>query len=170
MRLIGRYCLLAEPLCKQGKIQPPVGSFYIVLDVVAVHQFEWILTAAVLMTDTGLSWYRCGLIFQKKEVIQLLKKIMSGISWVISKVKAAYAWATSEETQAKAKALCTQIRETVMTISRKVVVTVQRMYLVKELVLEGLGGKENFKQVLAKVRAEVKALSNTQVSYAVVTV
>ncbi len=57
-----------------------------------------------------------------------------------------------------------------MTISRKVVVTVQRIYLVKELVLEGLGGKENFKQVMAKVRAEVKALSDGQVSYAVVTV
>ena len=25
VRLIGRYCLLAEPLCKQGKIQSPVG-------------------------------------------------------------------------------------------------------------------------------------------------
>ena len=32
VRLIGRYCLLAEPLCKQGKIQPPVGSFYLVLE------------------------------------------------------------------------------------------------------------------------------------------
>ena len=66
----------------------------------------------------------------------------------------------SEETQAKAQAICTKIRETIMTISRKVVVTVQRIYLVKELVLEGLGGKENFKQVMAKVRAEVKALSD----------
>ena len=100
----------------------------------------------------------------------MLKKIVSGISWVISKAKAAYSWAVSEETQAKAKAICTKIRETVMTISRKVVVTVQRFYLVKELVLEGLGGKENFKQVIAKVRAEVKALSDGQVSYAVVTV
>jgi hypothetical protein len=103
-------------------------------------------------------------------VIQLLKKIVSGISWSISKVKVAYAWATSEETQAKAQAISTQIRETVMTISRKAVVTVQRIYLVKELVLEGLGGKENFKQVLAKVHTEVKALSDGQVSYAVVTV
>lgn len=98
----------------------------------------------------------------------MLKKIVSGISWVISKLTVAYARATSEETQAKAKAICSQIRETVLTISRKVVVTVQRVYLVKELVLEGLGGKENFKQMVAKVRAEVKALSNAQVSYAVV--
>ena len=94
----------------------------------------------------------------------MLNKIMSGISWLISKAKAAYAWAVSEETQAKAQAICSKIRETVMTISRKVVVTVQRAYLVKELVLEGLGGKENFKQVVAKVRADVKALSNAQVS------
>ncbi len=100
----------------------------------------------------------------------MLKKIVSGISWLISKVKAAYVWATSEETQAKGQAICTQIRETVMTISRKVVVTVQRIYLVKDLVLEGLGGKENFRQVVAKVRAEVKALSDGQVSFAVVTV
>ncbi len=97
----------------------------------------------------------------------MLKKIVSGISWLTSKVKAAYAWATSEETQAKAKTICTQIRETVMTISRKAVVTLQRISLVKELVLEGLGGKENFQQVLAKVRAEVKALSDGQVAYAV---
>ncbi len=55
VRLIGRYCLLAEPLCKQGKIQPPVGSFYLVLDICAVQQFEWILTAAVLMTGPMLS-------------------------------------------------------------------------------------------------------------------
>ena len=100
----------------------------------------------------------------------MLNKIYNAISWVISKVRAAYARAVSEETQAKAKAICTQIRETVLTISRKAVVMVQRVYLVKELVLEGLGGKENFKQVVAKVRAEVKALSNAQVSYAVVTV
>ena len=94
----------------------------------------------------------------------MLKKIANSISWLISKAKAAYAWAVSEETQAKAKAICTKIRETVLTISRKAVVTVQRIYLVKELVLEGLGGKENFKQVLAKVCAEVKALSDGQVS------
>ena len=100
----------------------------------------------------------------------MLKKIVSGISWLVSKLKAAYSWATAEETQAKAKAICTKIRKTAMTISRKAVVMVQRVYLVKELVLEGLGGKENFKQVIAKVRAEVKALSDGQVSYAVVTV
>ena len=87
----------------------------------------------------------------------MLKKIMSGISWLISKVKAAYVWAASEETQAKAQALYTKIREIILTHSRKVVVLVQRAYLVKELVLEGLGGKENFRQVMAKVRAEVKA-------------
>jgi hypothetical protein len=103
-------------------------------------------------------------------VRQLFNKIKNAISWVISKVKAAYNWAVSEETQAKAKAICTQIRESIMTISRKAVVLVQRIYLVKELVLEGLGGKENFKQVMAKVHAEVKALSDSQVSFAVVTV
>jgi hypothetical protein len=98
----------------------------------------------------------------------LLKKVVSGISWLTSKVKAAYAWATSEETQAKAKAICTKIRETIMTISRKTVVMVQRVYLVKELVLEGLGGKESIRQMIVKVRAEVKALSDAQVSELVV--
>ena len=97
----------------------------------------------------------------------MFNKIINAISWVISKVRAAYTWAVSEETQAKAQALCTKIRETIMTISRKAVDLINRVYLVKELVIEGLGGKENFRQVVAKVRAEVKALSDGQVAYAV---
>jgi hypothetical protein len=99
----------------------------------------------------------------------LLKKIVSGISWFISKVKAAYAWAVSEETQAKAMAICTKIRETIMTISRKAVDLINRVYLVKELTLEAAhGGKEGFKKAYSEAKAAVKAMSAEQVAYVAV--